>query len=250
MLCNVCNFVSGYERKIVSHIENNHGGQNYFVVQKSAEEKEDAIHIEPAFDSPQYLKPERKYVESLLENEQETNKLLANEVNLYHFKEQIVVEEKTQPETNQDKELVSSVDVTAKSVLKESILKECKSVTHSSAWLGLDWKEKSKSKYNNLEKPVVVITDEVYLKVDKIVEKRPDSSGNLVWTCTVCNFVPNKNVKTHVREHAEHHIEGLKYTCVICAKVLRTSHNMRGHYTRHRTGSTLKYESELHRGKM
>ena len=247
LLCNACNFVSGSETKMGSHIEKNHGGQEYFEKWRSLEKKADEVNMVPELKTPQNNKDERKLEESLFENNQEANKILGNVVNPYQFKEQINVEEEIMPETKEDKELVSSIDATAKSVLKESILKECKRVTQSSAWLGLDWKEKSKSKHKSLEKPVVLITDEVYMKVDKIVEKRPDSSGNLVWTCTVCNFVSNKNVKTHVREHAEHHIAGLKYNCVICGKTLRTSCNLRGHYTRHRTGSTLKYESELHR---
>ena len=79
-------------------------------------------------------------------------------------------------------------------------------------------------------RPVIVITDEVWGKVDNIVTKRRALNGKYISTCTVCNFVSNTNKLSAVRAHSENHIEGLEYACKICGLKVKISQNLKSHY--------------------
>ena len=62
-------------------------------------------------------------------------------------------------------------------------------------------------------------------KIGKIVQ-----NINGIWTCTVCGHVSKRNFRTHVAEHAEIHIEGASYPCVICGRTFRSTSSCRSHY--------------------
>ena len=42
-----------------------------------------------------------------------------------------------------------------------------------------------------------------------------------IWTCTVCGYITKRNVKSHLREHVETHLEGVTHPCNICGKIFR-----------------------------
>ena len=60
-------------------------------------------------------------------------------------------------------------------------------------------------------------------KIISMITRRPDG----YYTCTNCEYT-TKN-KTHMQEHVEKHIDGLKYPCNSCSKVLRSSLSFRNH---------------------
>lgn len=71
---------------------------------------------------------------------------------------------------------------------------------------------------NNYEVGIVTVKD---------VLKRIIESENGVRKCKVCGKISSSFA--HAREHAEIHIEGLRYPCIECGKSLKTSSAMRQH---------------------
>jgi len=53
------------------------------------------------------------------------------------------------------------------------------------------------------------------------------SKSGDVWTCNGCAY-SSKN-KTHVKEHAEMHVEGYSHTCNYCGKVYSVKRSLRQH---------------------
>ena len=60
------------------------------------------------------------------------------------------------------------------------------------------------------------------LQITQMIEK---SDG--VWKCKLCGKI-NAN-KSHLREHAESHIDGMSHACHICNRILSTRKSLRGH---------------------
>ena len=61
----------------------------------------------------------------------------------------------------------------------------------------------------------IEIPEETARKIESMMTKRDGS-----WTCRECDF---KSInKSHLKEHAEKHIEGLQYPCSYCGKILRS----------------------------
>ena len=58
--------------------------------------------------------------------------------------------------------------------------------------------------------------------IESLIEKRLDG-----YICVQCDFKSNRI--SHVKEHAEKHIEGLEYPCNSCNKVFRSSQCLRKH---------------------
>ena len=83
------------------------------------------------------------------------------------------------------------------------------------------------------EMAVTVIKEEVTrmkIEVDDqvhdLIEKRDGRHY-----CKSCDY--NSQYKSHVKEHAERHIQGLSYSCKFCDKTFRSSHSLRMHNLRH-----------------
>ena len=62
-------------------------------------------------------------------------------------------------------------------------------------------------------------------KINSLIEKRTDG-----YSCTNCDYTSKK--VSHMKDHAEKHIEGLEYPCDSCDKVLRSSNSLRVHKSR------------------
>ena len=69
---------------------------------------------------------------------------------------------------------------------------------------------------------MVHIDEETVKKVAALIEKR-----DKFWTCTMCGFKSLN--RSHLKEHAQNHIEGLEYPCNYCGKIMRSSYSFRKH---------------------
>ena len=65
--------------------------------------------------------------------------------------------------------------------------------------------------------------EELDLEIEKRMEKQDDGQ----WMCLTCGKIYKR--KGHLKEHVETHIDGLKFPCQNCDKILRTRNNLRTH---------------------
>ena len=68
--------------------------------------------------------------------------------------------------------------------------------------------------------------EELDIEIEKRLEKQADGK----WMCLTCGRI-YKN-KGHLKEHVETHIDGLKFPCQNCDKILRSRNNLRSHRNR------------------
>ena len=68
----------------------------------------------------------------------------------------------------------------------------------------------------------VILDPDTMATIESMLEKRVDG-----YSCTNCDYFSKQ--KTHMKEHAEKHIEGLEYPCNLCNKIMRSSHSFRDH---------------------
>merc|ERR1719186_254137 len=68
------------------------------------------------------------------------------------------------------------------------------------------------------------------LELDLQIEQMIEKNGGL-WQCKVCGKTAKD--KSHIREHAETHIEGVSHSCHICSKTLSTRNSLRKHIKNH-----------------
>ena len=73
----------------------------------------------------------------------------------------------------------------------------------------------------------VILDPDTMATIESMLEKRVDG-----YSCTNCDYFSKQ--KTHMKEHAEKHIEGLEYPCNDCKKVYRSSHSFRNHKSKGR----------------
>ena len=78
----------------------------------------------------------------------------------------------------------------------------------------------------NKVKPI--IPEEVVRQVETLYTKL-DIHG--VFACQKCSYTSTQ--RSHLKEHVEKHIEGLKYPCSLCGKVASSSMSLRGHLRKH-----------------
>ena len=71
-------------------------------------------------------------------------------------------------------------------------------------------------------KEVDVSNENLEFKIEGIIEK-----NNGVWKCKICGSI--RAHKSHMRDHAETHIEGISHACHICNKNFSTRHKLRSH---------------------
>ena len=71
------------------------------------------------------------------------------------------------------------------------------------------------------------IDPETRAKIDSMMERRL----NGLFACTKCEYI--SKISGHMKEHIEKHIEGLKYPCTSCNKVLTSSIGFRKHKRYH-----------------
>ena len=64
------------------------------------------------------------------------------------------------------------------------------------------------------------------LELDLQIEKMIEKNGEL-WQCKVCSKMFKS--RSHVSQHAETHIEGLKHNCHLCNKPASTRHALKDH---------------------
>ena len=69
--------------------------------------------------------------------------------------------------------------------------------------------------------------EELDIEIEKRLEKQADGK----WMCLTCGRI-YKN-KGHLKEHVETHIDGLKFPCQNCDKVLRSRNTLRSHRNAH-----------------
>ena len=65
--------------------------------------------------------------------------------------------------------------------------------------------------------------EELDIEIEKRLEKQADGK----WMCLTCGRIDKS--KCHLKEHVETHIDGLKFPCQNCDKILRTRNNLRTH---------------------
>ena len=80
----------------------------------------------------------------------------------------------------------------------------------------------------------IEIPEETARKVESMITKRDRS-----WICLECDYA--STYKSHIREHAEKHIEGLEYPCNFCGKITRSRSTLRQHI-----GNYHKNDQSLH----
>ena len=78
----------------------------------------------------------------------------------------------------------------------------------------------------NKVKPI--IPEEVVRQVETLYTKL-DIHG--VFACQKCSYTSTQ--RSHLKEHVEKHIEGLKYPCSLCGKISSSSLSLRGHLRKH-----------------
>ena len=61
-----------------------------------------------------------------------------------------------------------------------------------------------------------------------------------VWSCTLCNYTSKS--RSHMKEHVEKHIMGMKCYCQVCGKTFKRSSALRGHI---RNKHTLSEDSAI-----
>ena len=69
--------------------------------------------------------------------------------------------------------------------------------------------------------------EELDLEIEKRMEKQADGK----WMCLTCERI--FKIKGHMKEHIETHIDGLKFPCQNCDKVLRSRNTLRSHRNDH-----------------
>ena len=76
----------------------------------------------------------------------------------------------------------------------------------------------------------IIFQSENYENIEELdleIEKRTEKQADGKWMCLTCGRI-YKN-KGHLKEHVETHIDGLKFPCQNCDKVLRSRNTLRSH---------------------
>ena len=82
---------------------------------------------------------------------------------------------------------------------------------------------------NGEEESVLNSNVELELQIDQMMEKK-----NGHWLCKVCGKTTKR--KSHIKEHAEIHVDGVAYRCHICNKILLTRKTLREHISNFHSG--------------
>ena len=76
----------------------------------------------------------------------------------------------------------------------------------------------------------IIFQSENYENIEELdieIEKRMEKQADGKWLCLKCGRIYQR--KGHLKEHVETHIDGLKFPCQNCDKVLRSRNTLRSH---------------------